>query len=225
MTKGRPYVLLSVAASLDGYIDDITAERLLLSNDADVDRVDEVRAGVDAILVGAGTIRADNPRLLVRSAERRAERARRGLPRSPIKVTLSNSGTLDPSASFFTAGSVDKLVYTGSGAAAELSRRLTGIATVVAAGVPLRLDTVLADLAARGVSRLLVEGGTAMHTLFLTAGAVDELHVVLAPFFVGDQAAPRFVGPGRFPHGPGRRMRLTEVRQLGDVALLKYLLG
>jgi 5-amino-6-(5-phosphoribosylamino)uracil reductase len=92
----RPYVLLSVAASVDGYIDDTTSTRLLLSNDADFDRVDEVRASADAILVGANTIRRDNPRLLVRSAPRRAIRAARGLPENPIKVTLTSSGDLDP---------------------------------------------------------------------------------------------------------------------------------
>lgn len=64
----RPYILLSVATSIDGYIDDASGEPLALSNAADFDRVDEVRAGCDAILVGAGTVRADDPRLLVRSA-------------------------------------------------------------------------------------------------------------------------------------------------------------
>ena len=67
----RPYVLLSVATSINGYIDDATGARLMLSNEADLDRVDEVRSGCDAILVGAGTIRRDDPALLVRSARRR----------------------------------------------------------------------------------------------------------------------------------------------------------
>src|SRR3982751_477198 len=70
----RPYILLSCGMSIDGYLDDADQRRLLLSNDADFDRVDEVRAGCDAILVGAGTIRQDDPRLLVRSAGRRASR-------------------------------------------------------------------------------------------------------------------------------------------------------
>ena len=73
----RPYVLLSCAVTMDGYIDDTTDERLLLSNDADFDRVDAVRATCDAILIGANTIRRDNPRLVVRSQARRAERAAR----------------------------------------------------------------------------------------------------------------------------------------------------
>ncbi|WP_186449776.1 dihydrofolate reductase family protein, partial [Nocardioides sp. J9] len=67
----RPYVLLSCSVSLDGYLDSAGEGRLLLSNDADFDRVDEVRAGCDAILVGAATVRNDDPRLLVRSEERR----------------------------------------------------------------------------------------------------------------------------------------------------------
>ncbi len=73
----RPHVLFSVATSIDGYIDDTSESRLLLSDQDDFDRVDEVRAGVDAILVGANTIRRDDPRLLVRSGERQEERVRR----------------------------------------------------------------------------------------------------------------------------------------------------
>ena len=63
----RPYTILSCSISLDGYLDGATPERLVLSNEADLDRVDEVRAECDAILVGAATVRNDNPRLLVRN--------------------------------------------------------------------------------------------------------------------------------------------------------------
>jgi 5-amino-6-(5-phosphoribosylamino)uracil reductase len=221
----RPYVLLSAAASVDGYIDDSNRTRLLLSNEADFDRVDEIRASVDAILVGAGAIRSDNPRLLVRSATRRHERVARGLAENPVKVTLTRSGDLDPAASFFTTGQTGKIVYTSDGAAGSTRERLAGAAAVVAAGDPLELPSVLADLAGRGVRRLLVEGGSSVHTQFLTAGLADELHLVIAPFFVGDPAAPRLVGDGAFPHDQGNRMDLAEVRQVGDVALLRYLLS
>ena len=70
----RPYTLLSCGMSIDGYLDSAAAERLVLSNEADLDRVDTVRADSDAILVGAETVRSDNPRLLVRAPSRRAER-------------------------------------------------------------------------------------------------------------------------------------------------------
>lgn len=215
----RPYVLLSVAVSLDGCIDDASPQRLILSGPEDLDRVDDVRAGMDAILVGPGTIRADDPRLLVRSDARRAERVRRGLPPSPAKVTITRSGQLDPRAAFFHAGDGEKLVYAASGARAALAERLGPTATVVDAGEPPDLRAVLADLAARGIARLMVEGGTAMHTLFLAAGVVDELHVAVAPVLVGAVDAPRFVGPGRFPPG---RLRFVDVRPVGDVVLLVY---
>jgi 5-amino-6-(5-phosphoribosylamino)uracil reductase len=220
----RPYVLLSCAASIDGYIDDTTGERLLLSNDEDFDRVDEVRASYDAILVGANTIRRDNPRLLVRAQQRREDRAARGQAESPIKVTFTSRGDLDPDAKFFTAGDVEKLVYCTGSAADKCRDHLGTVATIVDAGDPINLSTVLTDLASRGVRRLMVEGGGTIHTQFLTAGLADELHLVIAPFFVGDTDAPRFVGPGQFPHHPGNRMTVAEVRQIGDVILARYLL-
>ncbi len=221
----RPYVLLSAAASVDGYIDDASDQRLILSGAADLDRVDEVRAGCDAILVGAGTIRRDNPRLQVRSQARRAARQARGLTPSPVKVTLTRSGGLDPAARFFATGDAARLVYAPAGAAARARARLAGVATVIDAGREVTAGAVLADLAGRGIRRLLVEGGTGMHALFLAAGAVDELQLAIAPFFVGDPAAPRFAGRGPFPHDQAHPMELAEARPVGNVVLLRYLLG
>jgi 5-amino-6-(5-phosphoribosylamino)uracil reductase len=97
-------------------------------------------------------------------------------------------------------------------------------ATVLEAGDPLGLGKVLGDLARRGTRRLLVEGGRTVHTRFIADGLADELQLAVAPFFVGDSGAPRFLADGRFPHGPGNRMTLAETRQLGDMALLRYLL-
>lgn len=221
----RPYVVLSCAMSVDGYLDDAGPNRLRLSNDQDLERVDAERARSDAILVGAGTIRRDNPRLLVRSAASRQERVARGLPPSPTRVTITGSGDLDPSRLFFAAGEESRLVYCSRAAAGRLRRRLEGKAAVTDAGDPLDLRVVLDDLARRGVRRLMVEGGGMVHTQFLTEGLADELQLVVAPFFVGDSSAPRFVGDGAFPHGAGNRMTLAETRQIGDVVLLRYLLG
>ncbi|CCH19175.1 RibD family protein [Micromonospora lupini] len=223
--SARPYVLLSCATSIDGYIDDASDQRLMLSNEDDLDRVDAVRASCDAILVGAATVRRDDPRLLVRSASRRADRLACGRPASPTKVTLTARGDLDPTARFFTAGDSVRLVYCASGALDKARERVGRVATVVDGGEPVDLEWVLADLSARGVRRLMVEGGGTVHAQFLTAGLADELHLVVAPFFVGDRRAPRFVGEGRFPWNPGRRARLAETRQIGDVVLLRYALS
>lgn len=219
----RPYVLLSVAMSLDGYLDDMRDARLMLSNEQDFDRVDAVRASADAILVGANTIRRDNPRLLIRSAARRQDRMRRGATAHPKKVTLTGHGALDVTARFFATGDSEKLVYTRDPAVARLRELLEDAATVIGAGDPIDLAAVLGDLADRKVERLMVEGGGAVYTQFLAGGFVDEMHVVVAPFFVGDAHAPRFVQSAPFPQDTGHPMTLAETRQIGNVVLLRYL--
>ena len=220
----RPYTLLSCTVSIDGYIGSV-ADRLLLSNDADFDRVDAVRASCDAILVGAETVRTDNPRLLVRSPVRRDERTARGLAPSPIKVTVTRRAHLDARSAFFTQGDAEKLVFCPSGTVGDAHSRLDPVATVVDGGDTIKMRGLSANLASRGVERLMVEGGGNVHTQFLTDDLVDELQLVMAPIFVGDSDAPRFVLDGRFPWNPGRRATLADVRQIGDVVLLRYALS
>jgi 5-amino-6-(5-phosphoribosylamino)uracil reductase len=265
---GRPYVVLSCAMSLDGCLDGTGADRLVLSGAADLDRVDAERAAADAILVGAGTIRRDDPRLLVRSARRQAERRASGQPAQPAGVTVTASGDLDPGARFFTrdageggaaaegaedegaedegaaasagdgaagrgrtgdgdldagvASAARRIVYAATPVRPKLTDQLGGLAEVVDGGDPPQLTAILADLVTRGVHRLLVEGGASLGTQFLTGGLVDELQLVIAPFFVGDPAAPRFAGPGHYPASPGRPLHLVEARPVGEVVLLRY---
>jgi len=221
----RPYTILSCSVSLDGYLDDSTPRRLLLSNQADLERVDAVRARCDAILVGAATIRKDNPRLQVRQRALRDQRRRHGLPESPMKVTLTERACLDPGSAFFTAGDGEKLVYCASRSVPLARRRVGALATVVDAGESVVVSRLAEDLYRRGVRWLMVEGGGRVLTQFLTAGAADELQLVVAPFFVGDSRACRFVGDGAFPWHSGHRARLAETRQIGDVVLLRYLLS
>jgi 5-amino-6-(5-phosphoribosylamino)uracil reductase len=221
----RPYTLLSCSMSLDGYLDGAADQRLILSNDADLDRVDEVRAGCDAILVGAGTVRSDNPRLVVRSRARVEARQQRGLTPTPIKVTVTERAKLDPGARFFGISDTEKLVYCSSETVYAAREAFGPVATVVDGGHPVTMRRLSQDLHARGVRRLMVEGGGTVLTQFLTDGLADELQLVVAPFFVGDSQAPRFVHDGRFPWHPGRRAALIEARPVGDVVLLRYALS
>ncbi|MEV5008682.1 MULTISPECIES: dihydrofolate reductase family protein [unclassified Streptomyces] len=214
----HPYVLLSAAVSLDGYLDDTGPERLLLSSPADFDRVDEVRASADAILIGAGTLRADNPRLLVNSPQRRAARRAAGKPEYPLKVAVSASGELDPGAPFWHTGG-EKILYTTDEGALRLRR--TGLAAdVVPLGAELGWPRLLEHLHdERGVRRLMVEGGGTVHTQLLQQQLADEVQLVLAPLFVGDADAPRLFGPGTYQGG---RLRLVETRTIEDVVLVRY---
>lgn len=221
-----PYTVLSCAVSLDGFLDDASERPLTLSGPADLDRVDEVRAGSDAILVGAVTVRNDDPRLLVRSSERRAARVASGRAPSPLKVTVTAHAKLGRDARFFTAGhdggAPGRIVYCSDGCVGDARLEFGDLATVVDGGPRVTMRAVAEDLGRRGVRRLLVEGGASVHTQFLAEGLADELHLALAPFFLGDDRARRWLGGGAFPWGPQSRARLLEARPVGDIALVRY---
>jgi 5-amino-6-(5-phosphoribosylamino)uracil reductase len=217
-------VLLSAAMSADGYIDDAGDRRLDLSDAADWDRVDELRATSDAIMVGARTIRADNPWLLVKSPSRQQRRVAAGLPQHPLRVTVTATGDLDLHARFFGAEPVPPLVYAPETVAAHVTRALSPAAVVVATpALSGRADLawLLGDLAARGIGRLMVEGGATVLAQFLTAGLADEFLLAVAPVFVADPRAPRLLAGGV----PAGRMRLAGVSQAGDMAVLRYVPG
>ncbi|GAA1299486.1 hypothetical protein Psi02_62740 [Planotetraspora silvatica] len=221
MATTRPYVLLSAAVSVDGYLDDAGPERLLLSSGEDFDRVDAVRADVDAILLGATAVRRDNPRLLVGSAERRAARLARGLSEHPMKVVVTGSGDLDPSLALWHCGGA-KLVVTVDSALARVRATLGPLADVVSTGPAVDWPQVLDELGRRGVRRLMVEGGGSVHTQLMSGNLADEMHLAVAPLLVGQADAPRFLGPAAYPGGSLVRMRLVEARLVGDVVLLRY---
>lgn len=174
--------------SVDGYLDDASDQRRLLSNTADFDRVDEERARCDAIMVGGNTYRRDQPRLRIRSTTRQAARQAQGLPAHPLRVLVSRS--LQPGE--------DWLVYDS-------------------------IDAALSDLPRRGVRRLMVEGGGEVLSQFLTRGLADELHLAIAPVFIGDEPAPPGSAPAPRLHG-ATRATLAEVRRLDQVVVLRYLL-
>ncbi|GGR76910.1 hypothetical protein GCM10010252_14390 [Streptomyces aureoverticillatus] len=217
----RPYVLLSAAVSVDGRLDDASDGRLVLSNQRDLDRVDHERAAADAILVGASTVRRDNPRLLVTDAERRAGRIAAGKPEHPLKVTVTRTAELDDGLAFWHCGG-EKLVFTVDGALPRARRALGALADVVSTGPVLDWPLLLDELGRRGVERLLVEGGGTIHTQLLARDLADELHLVVAPLLVGEPTAPKFLAPAPYPGGSTARMKLLEARPIGDVVLLRY---
>lgn len=214
-------VQVSVAMSLDGHIDDRSDARLVLSSPEDAYAVHALRAQADAILVGAGTVRRDDPRLTVRYPDLLAARARRGQSPGPTRVTLTRSGDLDPACAFFQ-GDGGKIVLCPAAAADRVRTRLGDAAEVVV------LDdctpaAVVATLGRLGLGSLFVEGGSSVLTQFLAAGAFHRLRVAVAPFFVGDPSAPRLVGPGTFLNGKDHRLTVEGTEVLGDVVVMHLL--
>jgi 5-amino-6-(5-phosphoribosylamino)uracil reductase len=218
----RPYTVASCAVSVDGYLDDASPDRLILSGPDDLDEVDELRAAADAILVGAGTIRADNPRLLIRDPARIAAREAAGRSPHPLRVTLTASGDLDPAARFFT-GPGTPLIYCASAAAAAARKSLQAQAEVIDLGAEPSLAAVLQDLhKERTVATVLIEGGSRILRDALAGGLADELRLAIAPFFVADPAAPRFALPAAYPHTAAHPMTLLSLHQAGEVAVHRY---
>ena len=210
----------SSAVSRDGYMDDTSNERLVLSNREDWAEVYQLRAECDAIMVGAETIRRDNPALVLRDEQLRSERIVRGVPADIVKVTVTGSGHLDPALRFFTEGAATrKIVIAGGGADEQALSRLADIAEIV------RLDDITAAgivsaLESRGISTLMLEGGSRTMKMFLDEEMVDELRLAVSPKIVGDEGAPRFpyYGTKKLEHLFGERRERT----LGDMAIYEY---
>jgi 5-amino-6-(5-phosphoribosylamino)uracil reductase len=215
------FVIVKSAISLDGFMDDTSHDRRVFSNQQDFERVDDVRASCDAILVGAETIRNDNPRLLVRSQQRRAEREARGELPDPMKATITTSGRFSHDAAFFFAGESPKLVYVPSSRHAPIEASIQRHATVVAAGRE-SVDPVLVlrDLGKRRVKRLLIEGGGKVLDLFFSAGLVDEVQLSVAPVVLGSAGRARF--SWGTPKPPSNAWHLREVGRVGDLVTITY---
>ena len=227
-----PFVLLSCAVTLDGYLNDSGPERLELSTPDDRDAVDALRAASDAILVGAGTIRADDPSLLVRSPVRRAGRRLAGRSASPMRVVLTRSGVLDSASLVLSDGLADTLVYIvqprDAGvrlpAIVESSETSSGHVKRVFTGRS-ELKALLRDLWKRGAHRVLIEGGEKLTTHILTNGLADLVRVAIRPLVIGRSSAPRLAGKLRVRNALMLELQLVHATSVGGMAVLWYSRG
>ena len=210
---------ISAAMSLDGRIDDRSARRLVLSSPEDLQDVYAARANCDAILIGANTIRRDNPSLTFHSLELVEERLKRSQTADLIKVTVTDSGDIDPAASFFAKGNTQKFVICPAANSKMVSQKLSTVAKVLPVQEMTAKNIVLA-LQNVGINSLFVEGGTSILTMFLSQGIFHRLRLAVAPFFAGDNLAPAFIADAKFQNGAKNRLRIASMRNLGNIAVL-----
>lgn len=216
-------VVVSVAMSLDGFIDDCGPRRLVLSSPEDFDAVYRLRAESDAILVGGETVRADNPSLATRHDKYFELRRQRGAPPHPIKATITRTGDLPPDAKFFTEGSGGKLVFCGAHADSNLEGRLGSRATVVRLpGDEIKAASIIQDLGARGAAQVMIEGGAGTIALFLQAGVVDIVRLAIAPVTCGASGRVHLFGDSHVQWTDRQRTKLRNVESLGDTAVMWY---
>lgn len=206
-------IILSAAISADGYLDDCEGERLILSSPEDWRAIYALRAECDAILVGAGTLREDNPALIIRDPELREKRVAEGRSPDIMKIAVSGSGNLDPNLRFFTEGEGEKVIFTMG----TVSKELSEVATVISRP-ELTATIILNQLRKKGVGTLLVEGGSVVLSMFLKEKSWDEFRLGIAPIFVGDERAPRLVLDGEYPP-----MTLVRTEQMGQTSVLHFI--
>ncbi len=218
-------IIASVAISIDGCLDDSSPKRLILSSPEDLEEVRKIRSECDAILVGAETIRKDNPSLVTSDRKFIERRKKEGRCADPIKVTITKSGHLPLDSNFFKKGKCPKIVYCSNSIPREKEKKLQEVATVVKLKNKIIASRqIVADLKRRGVRSLLIEGGNEILTMFFADNLVNEFRLAIAPFLVGEKNAPRLLHSGIFPFNRNRQMKLESVKRLGDTAVMRYTL-
>lgn len=172
-------ITLSFATTKDGYLDDTTSRRLIISTAADWEAVHQLRAAHDAILVGAETLRRDNPSL-------------RGVP---TRISLTRRGDLDPELRFFTMGEGRRILFCEHQPASVFPNT-----ELICTEEPLTAARIVTELERRGIRRLMVEGGAQVLGMFLDEGLADEVRVAINPLLTAGETgyAPFHFEP---PHG------------------------
>ena len=228
MMNQRPYVILNVATTADGKTDTFARLGAAISSPRDLERVDALRASVDAIMVGGNTLLGDDPRLTVKSATLRAERQALGLSENPIKVGVVTQANLRPDSQFLTAGPAKVMIFTTARTSAKqiVSLEEQGAKVFVMGDQRVDLALMMDCLKQNGIERLLVEGGGTLNLELLKQRLVDEINIYVGPLIFGGASAPTFGDGMGLPREQAISLQLVSVENLGDSGvLLRYLIS
>ena len=204
MTRGRPWVRLKTASTLDGKTALANGVSQWITGEAARADVQHWRARACAILTGSGTLIADNPRMNVRDLD---------IGRQPLRVVVDSQLRTPPDAAILPALVACHMAPANARAALERA----GAEVVELPGSEDRVDlaALLTLLAQRGVNELHVEAGAGLNGALLAAGLVDEWIAYLAPIAVGDDARGLFAHPPLATLADAARFRLADLRQIG----------
>lgn len=188
----KPYIILNAAMTADGKIDTITRQGAKISSEDDWSRVDELRAAVDAVMVGGKTLLNEDPRLTVKSPELRQKRLEAGKSENPLKVGIVTDAQISAKARFLTDGPAEVVIFTTSQTSSETLHRLmeTGARVLLAGDELVDLSQAMHQLKTSGVDRLLLEGGGTLNASMFADELIDEVQVYLAPVIFAGADAP-----------------------------------
>ncbi|MCR3883963.1 2,5-diamino-6-(ribosylamino)-4(3H)-pyrimidinone 5'-phosphate reductase [Methanotrichaceae archaeon M04Ac] len=191
----RPFVFINAAMSADGKISSFHREQVRISGPEDMDRVSLLRAGSDAVMVGVGTVLADDPGLRIKSADHKKMRSDRGQSNQPLRVVVDSRARTPPGSEVLGEGSI--LAVSEAAPEERLAFLREKCEIVVSGEEKVDLGELLSILKKKGVERLMVEGGATLNWSLIEAGLVDEISVYIGPMIIGGEGAPTLVdGPG-----------------------------
>ncbi|HKG53113.1 MAG TPA: dihydrofolate reductase family protein [Anaerolineales bacterium] len=221
----RPFVFINVAMTADGKLDTFERKGSAISSQGDKERVDQMRAGADAIMVGGRTLLDEDPKLTVKSEVLRAERVASGLSPNPMKVGIVTKANIKAESNFLNAGPADVVIFTTHRTSKEDLARLKSqrVDVYMDATDQVDLQRALAVLREIGVERLMVEGGSTLNFELLRLGLVDEVTTYVAPMIFGGESAPTLAAGSGLKRSEAIPLKLikTETWEDGGV-LLKY---
>jgi 2,5-diamino-6-(ribosylamino)-4(3H)-pyrimidinone 5'-phosphate reductase len=220
--KARPFVFINAAMSADGKIATIERKQTRISGNLDFERVDELRASADAVMVGIGTVLSDNPSLTVKSQIRREKRRAQGLPENPVRIVVDSMARMPLDADIFKKGEGKRIIAVSESAPPEKVELLEKYADIIAAGKKgVELGKLLEELKNRGINRLMVEGGATLNWGLISAELVDEIYTFVGNIIIGGKNAPTLVD-GEGCVGEFCKLKLISCERLEGGVLIKW---
>jgi 2,5-diamino-6-(ribosylamino)-4(3H)-pyrimidinone 5'-phosphate reductase len=221
----RPFVFINIAVTADGKIDTFERKGAAISSRRDKERVDQLRASADAIMVGGRTLLDEDPKLTVKSEELRAERVARGLSPNPMKVGIVTQAKIRADSEFLNAGPADIVIFTTRRTSKEHLALLKSRRVDVYVDDAEKVDVqgALAVLKEIGVDYLMVEGGSTLNFELIRLGLVDEITVYVAPMIFGGGSAPTLAAGAGLKRSEAIPLKTVEVETWEDGGVfLKY---
>ena len=221
----RPFVFINVAMTADGKIDTFARKGAAISSQRDKERVDQLRAEADAIMVGGRTLLDEDPKLTVKSESLRAERVARGLPPNPVKVGVVSDANLRADSKFLNEGAARVVIFTTHQTSKDKLAFLhsRNVNVYVHDSERVGLHKALATLRELGIQRLMVEGGATLNFELMRLGLVDEVTAYIAPMIFGGESAPTMAAGAGLERGEAIPLKLIHAQEWEDGGvLLKY---
>jgi 2,5-diamino-6-(ribosylamino)-4(3H)-pyrimidinone 5'-phosphate reductase len=200
--SGRPFVFINAAMSADGKIATIERRQTRISGSLDFDRMDELRATSDAIMVGIGTVLSDNPSLTVKSKERKERRLSTGFEKNPARIVVDSMARTPNDADIFKKGEGKRIIAVCENAPDKNVFELSKLAEIICTGQKrVDLAKLLIELNNRGIKKLMVEGGATLNWGLISEGLVDEIYTFIGNMILGGKSAPTLVEGEGFVSG------------------------